>query len=298
LRQKLTALNFDIHATETEISEINQKKKTVSDLNSQRIELYANMLQKMLSIKLFFQKILDEFEKGKDEILSNLKFSAFIDLRGKAQYIQQLADKLDNRTHSQDELERLLANVFVSIDTLFGKTEEQILGDFIEVAKEIESKTKELRLKPSVASSDYLNTIFKRFFDLGVEIRFNHKSIDSLSMGERAIVLLKILLSLDDRPLLIDQPEEHLDNRFIFNELVPAFRSAKRRRQILIATHNANLVVNTDAEQIIVAESDAGLIKYSCGSIEDSSIRDKITQLLEGGELAFKKREEKYGYKF
>lgn len=298
LRQKLTALNFDIYATETEISEINQKKKTVSDLNSQRIELYANMLQKMLSIKLFFQKILDEFEKGKDEILSNLKFSAFIDLRGKAQYIQQLADKLDNRTHSQDELERLLANVFESIDTLFGKTEEQILGDFIEVTKEIESKTEKLRLKRSVASSDYLNTIFKRFFDLGVEIRFNHKSIDSLSMGERAIVLLKILLSLDDRPLLIDQPEEHLDNRFIFNELVPAFRSAKRRRQILIATHNANLVVNTDAEQIIVAESDAGLIKYSCGAIEDSSIRDKITQLLEGGELAFKKREEKYGYKF
>jgi predicted ATPase len=106
------------------------------------------------------------------------------------------------------------------------------------------------------------------------------------------------LLSLDDKPLLIDQPEEHLDNRFIFNELVPAFRSAKRRRQILIATHNANLVVNTDAEQIIVAESDAGLIKYSCGAIEDSNIRDKITQLLEGGELAFKKREEKYGYKF
>jgi ABC-type cobalamin/Fe3+-siderophores transport system ATPase subunit len=304
LRQKLTALNLEIHVTKTEISEIEDKKEQLSKLNGNRIKSYANMLEKMLNIKLFFQKILDEFENGKDEILSNLKFSAFIDLRGKAEYIQQVADKLDNRAHSQVDLENLLSNVFESIDTLFSNTEEQISGDgdskdlFIEAAREIESKTKELRLKRSVTSSDYLNAIFKRFFDLGVEIRFNDKSIDSLSMGERAIVLLKILLSLDDKPLLIDQPEEHLDNRFIFNELVPAFRSAKRRRQILIATHNANLVVNTDAEQIIVAESDAGLIKYSCGAIEDSNIRDKITQLLEGGELAFKKREEKYGYKF
>ena len=304
LRQKLTALNVEIHTTETEISEIEDKKEQLSDLNGKRIELYANMLEKMLGIKLFFQKILEEFENGKDEILSNLQFSAFIDLRGKAQYVQQLADKLDNRAHSQVDLEHILAKVLESIDTLFDKTEEQILGDgdskdlYIEVAREIENKTKELRLKRSVTSSDYLNTIFKRFFDLGVEIKFNGKSIDSLSMGERAIVLLKILLSLNDKPLLIDQPEEHLDNRFIFNELVPAFRSAKRRRQIFIATHNANLVVNTDAEQIIVAESDAGLIKYSCGAIEDSNIRDKVTQLLEGGELAFKKREEKYGYKF
>jgi predicted ATPase len=60
-------------------------------------------------------------------------------------------------------------------------------------------------------------------------------------MGERAVVLLKILLALDDKPLLIDQPEEYLDNRYIFDELVPAFRSAKKRRQIIIATHNANL---------------------------------------------------------
>jgi predicted ATPase len=153
-------------------------------------------------------------------------------------------------------------------------------------------------LKKSVTKSDYFNTVFQRFFDLGVEISFNNKSIDNLSMGERAIVLLKILLALDDKPLLIDQPEEHLDNRFIFNELVPAFRSAKRRRQIIIATHNANLVVNTDAEQIIIAEQSEGEIKYSCGAIEDLELRLKITQLLEGGELAFKKREEKYGYKF
>lgn len=304
LRQKLTVLNIETQAIEKEILEIEDKKEQIKKLNIERIELYADMLKRMLGIKLFFQKILDEFEDGKDEILSNLKFSAFVDLRSKVEYIQQVADKLDNRAHSQDDLERILSDVFESIDTLFGSIEEEISDDedfsdlYVEVAKNIEAKTKDLRLKRSVTSSDYLNAVFKRFFDLGVEIKFNNKSIDSLSMGERAIVLLKILLSLDDKPLLIDQPEEHLDNRFIFDELVPAFRSAKKRRQILIATHNANLVVNTDAEQIIVAEPDAGLIRYSCGAIADLNIRSKITRLLEGGELAFKKREEKYGYKF
>lgn len=304
LRQKLTAINIEIQVIKKEVSAIEDKKEQLVKLNAERIKLYADMLKRMLWIKIFFQKILDEFENGKDEILSNLKFSAFIDSRGKAEYIQQVTDKLDNRAHSQDELEQILSSILESMDTLFSNTEEQVSDDedfgnpYIEVAKNIEAKTKNLRLKRSVTNSDYLNAIFKRFFELGVEIRFNNKSIDSLSMGERAIVLLKILLSLDDKPLLIDQPEEHLDNRFIFDELVPAFRSAKKRRQILIATHNANLVVNTDAEQVIVAESEAGLIQYTCGAIEDLNIRDKITQLLEGGEIAFKKREEKYGYKF
>jgi predicted ATPase len=117
-------------------------------------------------------------------------------------------------------------------------------------------------------------------------------------MGERAIVLLKILLALDDKPLLIDQPEEHLDNRYIYHELVPAFRSAKTKRQIIIATHNANLVVNTDAEQIIIAEHSSGVLSYETGTLEDLRIRESITTILEGGADAFKKREEKYGFKF
>ena len=117
-------------------------------------------------------------------------------------------------------------------------------------------------------------------------------------MGERAVVLLKILLALDDKPLLIDQPEEHLDNRYIYNELVPAFRSAKKKRQIIVATHNANLVVNTDAEQVLVAECQNGQLSYQFGTLEDLTIRDSIKTILEGGDEAFKKREEKYGYKF
>jgi len=107
--------------------------------------------------------------------------------------------------------------------------------------------------------------------------------------------LLKIFLAEGDCPLIVDMPEENLDNKFIYEELVEAFRQAKRKRQIIIATNNANLVVNTDAEEVIVAEFKDNVIKYTVGSMEDKSIRDEITAILEGGEEALKKREQKYG---
>ena len=113
------------------------------------------------------------------------------------------------------------------------------------------------------------------------------------------IVLLLLYLALDmddDRPLIIDQPEENLDPKSIYEELVPLFREAKKRRQIVIVTHNANLVVNTDADQVIAADCGPHSadrlpdIKYVSGGLENSAIRDLVCGILEGGEQAFLER--------
>ena len=86
----------------------------------------------------------------------------------------------------------------------------------------------------------------------------------------------------------------------MFEELVPHFREARKRRQVIIVTHNANLVVNTDADQVIVAHSTRkaadGLpsFSYDCGSLENSEIRRSVCQILEGGERAFLERERRY----
>ena len=137
--------------------------------------------------------------------------------------------------------------------------------------------------------------------DYGIE--YEGTAIEQLSPGTRGIVLLLLYLAVDvsdRRPLIIDQPEENLDPKSVFAELVPHFRNAKGRRQIIIVTHNANLVVNTDADQVIVAEAnrtyDQGLptIGYRCGSIENDSIRRSICETLEGGERAFLERERRY----
>lgn len=123
--------------------------------------------------------------------------------------------------------------------------------------------------------------------------------IDTLSPGTRGIVLLLLYLAIDiddDRPLIIDQPEENLDPQSIFDELVGLFREAKQRRQIIIVTHNANLIVNTDADQVIVAQCgrmQSGRlpeISYISGSLENPTIRKQVCDILEGGERAFKER--------
>jgi ABC-type cobalamin/Fe3+-siderophores transport system ATPase subunit len=120
--------------------------------------------------------------------------------------------------------------------------------------------------------------------------------MDALSLGQKGTVLLKILLAQDKSPLIIDQPEENLDNKFIYRSLKNAFKSAKINRQVIIATHNANLVVNTDAEQVIVAEYENNTIEFTAGALENHHIRDSVTTILEGGKKAFKEREEKYGF--
>jgi energy-coupling factor transporter ATP-binding protein EcfA2 len=130
-------------------------------------------------------------------------------------------------------------------------------------------------------------------------IQYDGVDIEQLSPGTRGIVLLLVYLSVDqsdDRPLIIDQPEENLDPKSIFDELVGRFREVVLRRQVIIVTHNANLIVNTDADQVIVASAGAHRrgklpkITYAAGGLEDPEIRRKVCEILEGGEQAFRDR--------
>ena len=130
-------------------------------------------------------------------------------------------------------------------------------------------------------------------------LQYEELDVEQLSPGTRGIVLLLLYLTVDsddDRPLLIDQPEENLDPQSIFEELVERFREAKKRRQIIIVTHNANLVVNTDADQVIVARcgphrsGELPIMTYDSGGLENPGIRKAVCSILEGGERAFKER--------
>ena len=112
-------------------------------------------------------------------------------------------------------------------------------------------------------------------------------------------MLLLLYLALDDaddRPLIIDQPEENLDPQSVFDELVPLFKIAKTKRQVLMVTHNANLVINTDADQIIIAKASphvgGGLprLTYRGGGLDDAGVRLAVCEILEGGEDAFLER--------
>jgi ABC-type lipoprotein export system ATPase subunit len=130
-------------------------------------------------------------------------------------------------------------------------------------------------------------------------ILYNGVDIRKLSPGTRGIVLVLLYLALDDedeRPLIIDQPEDNLDPKSIFDELVPLFQMTKSRRQVFLVTHNANLVVNTNADQVIVAQAEphelSGLppITYLTGGLEEAHMRKQVRKILEGGKNAFRDR--------
>ena len=123
------------------------------------------------------------------------------------------------------------------------------------------------------------------------------RRLDDLSGGRRVAVLLTLLLESDDpAPLIVDQPEDELDNRFLLDTIIPALHRLKGRRQVIFATHNANLVVNGDADLVIALESDAHRARIGAeGAIEAPEVRAAIVRTLDGGEEAFRLRRAKYG---
>jgi type III restriction enzyme len=120
------------------------------------------------------------------------------------------------------------------------------------------------------------------------------------SAGQQATALLRVLLNQEGPPLIIDQPEDDLDNQVVL-EIVSELWKAKMKRQLIFSSHNANLVVNGDADLVIIcdyrtmSDQSGGRIKDQ-GAIDVEKIRREITVVMEGGREAFRLRKEKYGF--
>jgi len=126
----------------------------------------------------------------------------------------------------------------------------------------------------------------------------SYRSLERLSVGQKCTALLSMILLESAAPLLMDQPEDDLDNQFIFDQIVATLRHEKERRQFLIATHNANIPVSGDADLILVLQADdksGRIADGGAGSIDSSTVREFVTRILEGGSTAFRIRKEKYG---
>ncbi|ABE46905.1 TrlF family AAA-like ATPase [Polaromonas sp. JS666] len=139
-------------------------------------------------------------------------------------------------------------------------------------------------------------TVTRRVND-GAGVSYMQRDFSQLSLGQQQSVLLALILSSDSkRPLIIDQPEDNLDSEFIFHTFVPVLRRAKERRQVIIVTHNANIAVLGDAEQLIVFKSNSDHSRIVArGSIDDTAARDAACKILEGAREAFTRRAKIYG---
>lgn len=196
---------------------------------------------------------------------------------------------------------------------------------FEEVKKAFENIVQDkFVLKKYKEKKECVKALFKDdFFDYW-ELKVGNDEMANMSPGKANLVILKLLIELSEAnsPILIDQPEDNLDNRSIYNDLVQFIRRRKEDRQMIIVSHNPNVVVATDSENIIIAnqkdqDKDRDNLDYrfeyvngaientfkldkeeakEVGILKSMGIREHITDLLEGGEEAFKKREEKYGF--
>ena len=304
IRKKISDNSIDIENNRIELKEIEENEKIFKQLIQERDITYEKLIKQIIEKQRFLSVVISDFEKGKDELLDHLIFHPFINIDFE-QFIDGISERIDSRSISKNSIKEKIAGATESLTKLLNKNKAEGNQDNLE--QEIKECVDNLRKlgedliskkRTGITNSDFYNVVYKNIFSIELYIKYHEKPIETLSMGERAIVLLIIMLCMNDHPLLIDQPEEDLDNRFIYEELSPAFREAKKRRQIIIATHNANLVVNTDAEQIIIANNDECEISYHEGTIENLEIREEVKTILEGGELAFKKREERYGMIF
>ena len=129
------------------------------------------------------------------------------------------------------------------------------------------------------------------------------QKLGALSTGQKATAVLLLLLLESEAPLVVDQPEDDLDNRFITEGVVPIMRQEKRRRQFVFSTHNANIPVLGDAEQILgldasggAKEGQAKIAPQHMGSIDSGPVRELVEEILEGGKDAFEMRRSKYGF--
>jgi len=172
-----------------------------------------------------------------------------------------------------------------------------------------------LSFNQSKTLKEMVTYLFDDYFKVTYDLKQGYDRLEGMSPGKKGIILFQLFLEISSTktPILIDQPEDNLDNRTVYNTLNDFIKNKKIDRQIIMVSHNSNLVVSTDSENIIVANQNGreeGQVRfdYINGALENTfknqsvgtsvlksqGIREHVCELLEGGEIAFKKREQKY----
>lgn len=293
----------DISATyfESLKSSIEQANKTIL--------LYKNeeeYLEKCLSDRFFYLKNFDElykdlrdsyseaieaFSVNSSSILKSVKLESKVTFNLGA-VVKSLFEKVDRR--KVKNIEKFKQDV-LKMDIVKGFK----YSDWIKEFQGNESNWDYFYDGRKTFEEIAFTNPYKLQTSISYEISENsYKTLNNLSLGQKGTVLLKLFLSIGNNcPIVIDQPEDHLDNHFIYTDLVSTLKNAKKKRQIILVTHDANIVVNGDSEQVIVAEYLDGKINYNLsGALENPDIRKAVTKILEGGEEAFINRNKKYRF--
>lgn len=253
-------------------------------------KLKQEHVRQAIIIEDSWNNILDNIgNKNQKQIMEKILAGRGIQIKGKVtfdlvKFNTKLENYLDKRVYKNLGKDLGILN----LDSYYEFINKE-LGDFIEGAKKDTTKR-------SLGELFFNLNERKEYLYTNVEISYNEKTLEKLSAGQKGTLylLLQLATKAFSTPLIFDQPEDDLDNEFIIEELVDLFKELKKYRQIIIVTHNANLVVTADAEQVIVANNNEENITYFSGSLENHTIIENVCKILEGGKNAFEKRKKRY----
>ncbi len=325
-KSEIAKLEREIDNLKREIERIEKEyEPELHNLKADRANVYASYFEVLKNEKVELEKLYNPLQQS----LLNNNTEAERSLKFEAKYVYDLQNHL---ARGVDIIDRTRRGNFREVEVLKQALQklwkgyeketfepQAVAEGVVELFKkftQLEGGEKiqiDDQIKQGFTSEDFSNWFFAvDHFQVTSSLSFNDTDLHLLSPGQKGIVLLMLYLEIDKsdtRPLIIDQPEDNLDNLSVYEDLIVYFRERKLHRQIIISTHNPNLVVNTDTEQVIVAHYDGKgtpRLTYSSGSLESSAPRESVGEdfregiienvcsVLEGGIKAFLGRKKKY----
>ncbi len=301
-RKLQTALSIEKQFN-TNVNEYGQIRKRISNSLEERIRIYGSIVQKI--------------NESKNEIGSDILLNTSLIIKKTNFSLYEQANK--TAIARDDYFNTLFQDELVKFDMI-----PDLFAKFLRVHEHELTDGQDLKipLRQGISLEEVLRGLVADNFQLDFNVTYNEDDLLFMSPRKKGTVLLILFLQISssEYPILIDQPEDNLDNRTIYDLLCQMIKKKKKERQIIIVSHNVNLVVATDTENVIVANQEGlDFIKetghskfgYVNGALEHTfisnenqpdillkqGIREHVCDILEGGEEAFKQRERKYALK-
>ena len=301
--EAIKKLSEDLHSEEAKLARFNEIEGQAKKSREKYDGLLKQLSVSFIKYRKIHQTFADLINNNKSLASEDLEFSVETPFRKEA-FVQEIQTYFDMRTSFKS---------IIDVDTY---TEEWITED--NITRLIDSIVNgKIHLTKNKTPETVLRDLLGDWYNSTYQVSMDGDLINEMSPGKKALVLLKMLISLAEStcPILIDQPEDDLDNRSIFDELIPFLKKKKIIRQVIVVTHNANVVLGADADEVIVANQNGKnspnrqyRFEYRTGAIEDDipeesgrtdtlgrkGIQQQICDILEGGESAFDLRKHKY----
>jgi len=272
-------------------------------------KLFGKKKEILDSYRGFYQPITDFFSKNGDVLKEyEIKLDVENKLNGfEDKFLSQINAGSKGSFHGTDDGRRKLIDIIFNskwereddiisfLDTITDNLKSDKRPNFNDEKREVDKQ-----MKGGYSVENLYNFLFGlEYLEPTYKLKLNEKNIEGLSPGERGALLLIFYLALDrnDMPLIIDQPEENLDNQSVYNLLAQFIKNAKEKRQVIIVTHNPNLAVVCDADQIVhvrIEKHNNNKVILQSGALENHDINTAVIDILEGTYAAFDTRDMKY----